>query len=201
MDDAARDLRVQVSDLTEEQRRADADVEQVKTRQARDQKMVDTGAIADPKALERMLGELESLKRRIGTLEDAELEVMEKLEEAQQQLDAHERELASIDDDMATLEKSRAVKAGDLEEQLARQTADRASLAGGIPADLLALYEKLREQKGGVGAGALRRKECGGCGLSLNPTDLQIITKSPSDEVIRCEECQRILVRTPESGL
>ena len=173
----------------------------MKTRQARDQKMVDTGAIADPKALERMLGELESLKRRIGTLEDAELEIMEKLEQAQQQLDAHERELASIDDDMATLEKSRAAKAGDLEEQMARQAADRATLAGGIPADLLALYEKLREQRGGVGAGALRRKECGGCGLTLNPTDLQIITKSPSDEVIRCEECQRILVRTPESGL
>lgn len=173
----------------------------MKTRQARDQKMVDSGAIADPKALERMLGELESLKRRISTLEDAELEVMEKLEDAQQQLDAHERELASLDEDVAALEKARSAKAGDLEEQLARQVADRSSLAGAIPADLLALYEKLRENKGGVGAGALRRKECGGCGLTLNPVDLQAITKAPADEVIRCEECQRILVRTAESGL
>ncbi len=63
-----RDLRVEVDDLTAEQKRADADVEQVKTRRTRDQGMVDGGQVSDPKALERMLGELESLNRRISTL-------------------------------------------------------------------------------------------------------------------------------------
>jgi predicted nucleic acid-binding Zn-ribbon protein len=65
----------------------------------------------------------------------------------------------------------------------------------------MAVYEKLRAQKGGVGAAALRRRECGGCRLTLNASDLGIIAKQPSDEVIRCEECNRILVRTGESGL
>ena len=49
--------------------------------------------------------------------------------------------------------------------------------------------------------GALRRRECGGCRLTLNPSDLATIAAAPSDEVVRCEECSRILVRTGESGL
>ena len=40
-----------------------------------------------------------------------------------------------------------------------------------------------------------------GCRLTLNASDLGIIAKAPADEVMRCEECNRILVRTGESGL
>ncbi len=65
----------------------------------------------------------------------------------------------------------------------------------------MTLYAKLREQKGGVGAAALRRRECEGCRLTLNASDLAVIAKAPADDVLRCEECNRILVRVPESGL
>ena len=78
---------------------------------------------------------------------------------------------------------------------------ERGLAASGMPEDLMALYDKLRAQKGGVGAAALRRRECGGCRLTLNAADLGVIAKKPTDEVLRCEECNRILVRTGESGL
>jgi predicted nucleic acid-binding Zn-ribbon protein len=52
-----------------------------------------------------------------------------------------------------------------------------------------------------VGAAALRAGRCQGCHLTLNTVDLNQIRASAPDEVIRCEECRRILVRTPESGL
>ena len=90
---------------------------------------------------------------------------------------------------------------GDLQSQLAVVKDERATAASGMPEDLMALYEKLREQKGGVGAAALRRRECGGCRLTLNASDLSLIAKRPDDDVVRCEECNRILVRTGESGL
>lgn len=201
LDGAVRDLRVQVSDLTEEQRRADNDVEQVKARQLRDQGMVDSGAVSDPKALERMLGELESLQRRITSLEDTEIEVMERLEAAEQALAERTAELAALDEERERLEAARAARASTLEGELAAAESERRTTAEGVPEDLLALYEKLRAQKGGVGAAALRRKECGGCRLTLNASDLTAIIKAPEDEVVRCEECNRILVRTAESGL
>jgi uncharacterized protein len=195
------DLRIEVDDLTDEQRRADADVEQVKTRRTRDQGMIDSGQVKDPKALERMLGELESLHRRITSLEDTELEVMERLETTQASLDQRSAELGRMEGEEAELRSAFDQKAGDLKSQLEDVTAERRTTASGMPEDLMALYEKLRAQKGGVGAAALRRRACEGCRLTLNASDLGIIAKKPTDEVVRCEECNRILVRTGESGL
>jgi predicted nucleic acid-binding Zn-ribbon protein len=198
---AVRDLRIQVDDLTREQRRADADVEQVKTRRTRDQGMIDAGQVKDPKALERMLGELESLHRRITSLEDTELEIMENLENTQASLDERSAELAAMEGEEADLRATFDQRAGTLKDDVAAAQAERATTATGMPADLMALYEKLRAQKGGVGAAALRRRECEGCRLTLNASDLGIIAKLPTDEVVRCEECDRILIRTGESGL
>ena len=66
---------------------------------------------------------------------------------------------------------------------------------------LLALYAKIREASGGIGAAELRQRRCGGCRLELNQLDLSSIRAAAADDVVRCEECRRILVRTPESGL
>ena len=201
VDDAARDHRIEVADLTAEQKRADADVEQVKARRTRDQGMVDGGGISDPKALERMLGELQSLERRITSLEDTEIEVMERLETAEEALAGREAELAEIDARAAELRATIESSAGTLQTELEQVEAERYAVALDVPDDLRALYEKLRANKGGTGAAALRRRECGGCRLTLNASDLAIIARKPADEVVRCEECDRILVRTEESGL
>ena len=55
--------------------------------------------------------------------------------------------------------------------------------------------------EGGVGAAPLRARRCEGCRMQINASDLGVIAKAPADEVVRCEECQRILVRTSESGI
>ena len=201
VENAVRDLRIAVEDLGREQRRADADVEQVKTRRERDQAMIDSGQVSDPKALQRMLGELESLHRRIGDLEDVELDVMEQLETAQASLVERTAELSALEAQESELRAALERRSAELTEELRTVAAERAPIVAGMPTDLVALYEKLRAQKGGVGAAALRRRECGGCRLALNASDLGVIAKAPTDEVIRCEECNRILVRTGESGL
>ncbi|MET0997713.1 MAG: C4-type zinc ribbon domain-containing protein [Marmoricola sp.] len=201
LENAVRDLRIECDDLVREQKRADADVEQVKTRRERDQGMIDSGQVKDPKALERMLGELESLHRRINSLEEVELEVMEKLETAQASRAERSAEVSTLDAEEAEVRQAFDQKSADLQDELASVQAERRTTATGMPDDLMALYEKLRAQKGGVGAAALRRRECGGCRLTLNASDLGIIAKKPTDEVVRCEECNRILVRTGESGL
>ena len=201
LDDRARDLRVAVDDLTAEQRKADADVEQVKTRRERDRSRMEQGLITNPKDLERMGHELESLERRINSLEDTELEVMERLEETQTELEKVTSELAGFDERTLTLATARDQKSGGIRDEITTLERERAAAAADLPEDLTALYQRLREQKNGVGAAALIRGECGGCRLSMNAADLRAMAAAPSDEVIRCEECQRILVRTADSGL
>jgi predicted nucleic acid-binding Zn-ribbon protein len=201
LDGKRRDAQIAVDDLTAEQAKVDADVELVKARRKRDQDRMDQGLIANPKDLERMQGELESLQRRITTLEDDELEVMARLEDAQQELDSLTAQVAAADERLAVLSSTRDARTQELDQELKALAADRGPAASGLPTDLLALYDRLRASKGGVGVGALRARECSGCRLALDASELGTIRAASPDEVIRHEECQRILVRTPESGL
>lgn len=195
------DRRIVVDDLATEQSKVDADVEQAKARRARDQQRVDAGQVSDPKALERLVGELASLERRIRSLEDDELEVMERVEEAQAALDAVAGELAAAEERLAALTEARDARFAEIDARLADVEGSRGPFAEAIPADLLALYEKLRASKGGIGAAPLHQRRCTGCQITLDPAILAQIKAAPVDEVLRCEECSRILVRTSESGL
>ncbi|MGI8577878.1 MAG: zinc ribbon domain-containing protein [Nocardioidaceae bacterium] len=194
-------LHTAVDDLGRDQRKADADVEQVKTRRARNQERIDAGLISDPKQLQAMQHEVETLARRIGDLEDEELTVMERLESAQHERAALAGELAELDADIRDNELSRAEASGEFTAKQADSRAEREALAAEIPADLLALYEKLRAQLGGVGAGAVYQGRCTGCRLDIGSADLVRMAAAPRDDVLRCEECNRILVRTSESGI
>lgn len=195
-----RDLKIEVDDLTAAQRKADADVEQVRSRRERDRARMDSGQVG-AKDLERMQHEMVSLERRITTLEDDELEVMERLETAQASYDevAHRRQEAL--EEAATAADAAGRREQELTAEREEHARERAQTVAGIPADLLALYDRLRASKGGVGAAELRARQCGGCRLTLDSAELAAIKASASDEVIRCEECSRILVRTGESGL
>lgn len=190
-----------VEDLARAQRKADADVEQVKTRRTRNQERIDAGLVSDPKQLSAMQHELQTLDRRISDLEDEELEVMEQLEEAQAALVSLTEELNAIEKEGAALTQTRDEKSASISAEQTDLRSERETLATELPGDLLALYDKLRDQLGGVGVGALQHGRCGGCQLNVGAADLARMAQAPSDEVMRCEECNRILVRTAESGI
>jgi predicted nucleic acid-binding Zn-ribbon protein len=200
VEDQARDARVVVDDLTAAQAKAEADVENVRTRRKRDQERMDSGAVSNPKDLERMQHELATLDRRIGVLEDEELELMERLEEAQSTLSALEERLGGFDERLTALTEARDARLAELDAEIAEVAGERPGAIDGLPADLLALYDKLRETKG-IGAAELRARRCGGCQIELDTAELNRIKSLPSNEVVRCQECSRILVRTAESGL
>jgi len=188
-------------DLKADQSRADADVEQVRARARHDQELLDSGDINDPKQLQNLQHELESLARRQAELEDVELEIMERVEGA----DAAVRVLSEqLDERTAEREELAGTVRSLLEEigvERGMTVNERAAIAGEVPADLLALYEKIRVDAGGVGAAHLHRGRCEGCRLQLPPNEIESLRATAAEEVVRCEECRRILVRTAESGL
>jgi predicted nucleic acid-binding Zn-ribbon protein len=194
-------LEAREGDLRREQGKAEADVEQVRSRIGRDRARLDAGQVSSPRELENLQSEIESLHRRQSDLEDVELDVMERLETAQGRLKEAGAERAAIVTDVEAVTARRDVALTEINELTAQATASRAAVVAAEPADLLDLYERLRVQHGGVGAAALRRGQCQGCHLSLNTVDLNAIRAADPDEVLRCEECRRILVRTSESGL
>lgn len=190
-----------VSDLELEQRRVDADVDVVRQRQAKDQDLLDSGSIGDPKQLQNLQHELESLARRQRDLEDVELEIMERVEGAQAAVTVLAAERKELGARKHLLEGAIAEQMSVINAERAEVQTERGDLVTSLPTDLMALYDKVRADHGGLGAAPLRRGRCEGCHLQLPPQEIADIAAAPADEVLRCEECRRILVRTAESGL
>jgi predicted nucleic acid-binding Zn-ribbon protein len=199
--DSIASMTAQLSDLRREQAKAEADVEQVRARIDRDQQRLDGGMVSSPKELENLQSEVQSLRRRQSDLEEIVLDVMERREGAQASLEGDTAQRGELGAELERVTARRDAALAELDEQAAKAGDRRAEVTDAIPADLLDLYDKLRAQHAGVGAAALRQQRCQGCNLTLNTVDLNAIRAAPDDEVLRCEECRRILVRTPESGL
>ncbi|GGB68875.1 hypothetical protein N798_02695 [Knoellia flava TL1] len=199
LDDQLVRSRTELGDVQREIRKAEADVQQVRDRATRDQQRLDSG-VGTAKDLTALQHELESLARRQGELEEVELEVMERAEAIESDVAELERGRAELTERLTTLEAARDERLAELGAEESTVAAPRDTVVAEVGDDLVALYEKIRATSG-TGAAALRQRRCGGCQLELNPVELRTIKEAPEDEVLRCEECRRILVRTPESGL
>ncbi len=200
-----RDLLVaaqtEESDTAREQTKAEQDVDQVRKRAVRDQERLDSGAVSSPKDLENLQREIASLAKRQSDLEDVVLEVMERREGLQERVQELTGRLESVQAKAGESEERRDTALREIDAEGSAVVKEREIMAASVPADLLGLYDKLRAQSGGVGAARLYQKRCEGCRLELNITELNEVRAAAADEVVRCENCRRILVRTPESGL
>jgi uncharacterized protein len=198
-DDLVR-ARTALTDVQREITKADTDVQLVRERSVRNQARMDAGQ-GTAKDMQALQHEVESLARRQSALEDVELEVMERAEA----LAADVRRLEATSDEMTL--RADALKAvcdkaiAELDAEVEQIHRSRADVVAGVGDELVALYEKIRASSGGIGAAVLRHRRCEGCNLELNQVDMNRFTAAAQDEVLRCEECRRILIRTSESGI
>ncbi|WP_305789360.1 zinc ribbon domain-containing protein [Symbioplanes lichenis] len=190
--------QVAVDDLDRDINRLEKDIDQVRTRKEKDQKRLDAGGAL--REIEGLQHELATLNRRQGELEDAELELMEQRESAEQTLNEVKKRIAGAVEKRTAAEARRDEALADIAKEQEFKAGSRAPLAADLPDDLVKLYDKIREDTG-LGAALFRAGRCGGCRIELYGADLARVKGAPADEVVRCEECRRIMVRTAESGL
>lgn len=191
--------RTAVSDVDREITKADQDVQLVRDRATRTRSRLEAGQ-GSPKDLQGMEHELETLARRQNELEEVELEVMERAEGLRRDAEKAEQAREETDRRVQELTVERDAALVEIERERAEVRTQRDQIPASLPEALVALYERVRAQYG-VGAAPLVQRRCGGCQLELNQADLARIRSADEDEVLRCEECGRILVRTSESGL
>lgn len=185
--------RTDVDDLARAGRKLDDEIDGVRARAERDQQRLATGAVP-PKELENLQREIESLARRQHTLEEEALELMERREEADTALAALEEQRRTLHTDLDTATASRDQQWRAIDTELAELTERRAALTGQIPADVLAIYDRLRAADR-VAAGELVGDRCTACQISIDRTSLDGIQAAPAEVVQRCPECGAILVR------
>ncbi|BBY30609.1 zinc ribbon domain-containing protein [Mycolicibacterium sediminis] len=199
--EAARDevavIATSLADLDGEVAKYENEIASVRQREDKDRSMLQSGSV-NAKQLTDLQHELETLERRQASLEDEQLEVMERREELQDQQAVKQR---GVDDLAQTVADARAARDEALVDiDVARQKAleRRAEIAGGIDAALLASYDRQRSG-GGPGAGVLQARRCGACRIEIDRSDMARMSALPEDEVLRCPECNAILLRQPGS--
>ena len=184
-------------DLRTELSRIESDVAVVDARAARDaQRLASSSNAKEAQGLE---SELAALARRKSDLEDAELSVMERLELADAAVAEQEGLIAATNAEGAELSAEAKRLVAEATATFDAASRDRAAVAGTVPADLLALYDKLAARS--AGAAYLRARTCEGCHMVLSGTDLNVLRQAAEDAVVNCPECGCILVRGDETGL
>lgn len=191
-------LSTKVSDLDRELRRAEDDVQAVRARSQRDRARLDSGQ-GSAKDLVGLQHEVESLARRQSVLEDAELEVMERREEQGSLLAATQARLDGVAAELATVAAARDDRQAALDAERVEVEDDRKAAATGLPEAMVKVYERLR---GRLGSGVAQLVEggCDGCRMPMAPVEVHALLRRPADEMLRCPECERILVRPEGAG-
>jgi len=188
------DAQTKLSDAEQVAGRAEADVEPVRQRLVRNQARVDAGEM-DAKALANAIDEIAHLKTRISDLEDAQLTSLDAVDQAQTTANAVSQEAVDVEADLNQALARRDQELARLVDEVKQIEAKRAELTHAIPADLLGLYDKIRARAAGVGVARFEGRRCLGCGLEATVVDANRYAATPADELIRCAECDRILVR------
>ena len=187
-------VETELADAAIDLKRSELDVEQVVDRIAKDEKRLSSG-LGTPKELEQLQHEVVTLNKRKAELEDGELEFMIKHDGIKARVD----ELLNDQVGLKKLELELNVRLenakAEINQALEKLMADRSALAPKIDQALVDLYDKIRASAHGVGAALLVGNKCDGCHLAINAIEIERIKGLAADEIIRCEECRRILVR------
>jgi uncharacterized protein len=199
----AKDKLVEVEtaagDLDRDIRRIERDVDGVRSRTERDNQMLSGSGIGAKQAAD-LQHELETLKRRQGVLEDEQLEIMEQREAVGVDVEHSRGVLAEAERTVGEIVERRDTAIADIDASEGGRRRARTEAAAAIPEELLTAYDKRRAQQG-VGAALLLQRRCQACRLELDRTALSELRAAPADDIVHCEECGVILVRTQESGL
>lgn len=198
---AVAQVSTKLDGLDQHIRALEREVDSVRTRARRDQERMDAGTVSSAKELSSMQHEVQTLASKQRDLEDRELELMEQREAVDAEVSAASRQLDQLSRAHALTVERRDTSYVEIDADDAAALVLHDQLVAQLPAELVAKYEQLRVRNAGVGAAALRARRCQGCQLELFGTALAQLHSAPEEEVVYCEECGRILVRTAQSGL
>jgi uncharacterized protein len=193
---ARRDLASARRDqVASRQDKLEQDLTAAEVRRAEINKRLYGGTVSATRDLQAMAAEVETLTTRASGLEDLVYQVMEEREPFDAEVAEIDREIQHLHDARAEIEGRLAAAEAEIDDEIEQVTAQRAETVAGVPADLLATYERLRARLGGVGAARLVGPRCSGCHLTLPATELDRLRKGSPDALVFCDQCGRILVR------
>jgi len=179
-------------DVARIQDRLEGEISVLEQKLQREQQRMYSGQVSNPKELSNLQAEVEMLTRRRGGLEDELLETMVARDAAVSTLQSLSSERNELSSSVSELSSEVARLSGEIEADLSAHQQARDELKSRLSDELVALYEKIRSAKGGVGAAALERDTCQGCHTKLPAREVERLRAEGGLQ--RCDNCRRILV-------
>lgn len=149
------------------------------------------GGVKNPKELQDLQKDVESLKKHLATLEERELEAMIGTDSAADELQTAKTDLDGIQSRLGNEHRSLIEERSALARQLENLTEEREAALSPISVDQLRIYEDLRRQKRGVAVAEVEDDACAACGTTINAAVQQNARSQKS--LIHCPSCGRIL--------
>lgn len=140
---------------------------------------------------EHMRLEVQSLKGQKDALEERVLGLLERVDPAREVVARLQEEIGIESKRGTELETAIRDHWRRIDAEIARKEERKAEAVAPIDEDLMELYEKLRRTKEGVAIAPFDHGVCGGCHMTLSPTEQE---EALSDELPRCVHCRRLLV-------
>lgn len=190
-------LRIALEDLDGQISRLESEIDSVRQREDRDRSLLQSGTV-NPKQLAELQHELETLERRQSSLEDSQLEVMERLEDLQGQQSTELATIASLENELGFVRQARDTALAEIDQTRHDRSQRRDEVTASLDSDLVALYERQRAASG-IGAGLLQGRRCGACRIEIDQGEMSRIAAAADNEVLRCPECGAILLRVKGS--
>lgn len=162
-----------------------------KDKQQRTEKRLYAGSVKNPKELQDMQNEIESLKIWHLELEDRILEAMVAADDAQETLDDQQTTLRETTEQFEREHADLVKERDERHAQLEALKQARAQAITDIEPASLQRYKALRPQKGNRPVAKLDGSNCGVCGVQQNNV---IMERVRGGEWVNCTNCGRILV-------
>ncbi|MBW8825848.1 MAG: hypothetical protein JF603_05805 [Acidobacteria bacterium] len=194
LDSQLKALDARLHELGVAQRRLEDEVAALAAKADAENTRLYSGSVKAIRELQAIQEEIDGLGRRRSALEDDVLVLMEEIEPLAAQSTALAEERVAREREAARLIGVIGEGEAAIDAELATTLAARAALVDAVPADLVATYEKVRAQLGGVAIARLEGTQCGGCHLTLPAMELDAVRHVAEGSLVTHEECGRILV-------
>lgn len=140
--------------------------------------------------------EADAARKQISVLETQILEKMEVLEKAEASLTERADEVASLNSDRDARLKSFDEETREQAQKLAVDRTERERLIAALPKAMGADYNRISKRiRDGIAVAEARNGACMACFMALRPQAMAQVRRG--DEVITCENCNRILYYVP----
>lgn len=135
--------------------------------------------------------EIDGLQAKIKRLEDNEIELMEKAEQAQQEEINLKAELSKAEGMIRVETQQLDERYRNLEAEVQQLLSERQGLVVGIPEDWLNRYNRILENRKDMALVAADNNGCGGCHMKLPPHVIQDVKRA--EAIVICSFCGRLL--------